>query len=227
MLNSSGASSDNSGSRGLADQDIVLETARMILRRLTEADADNLFSLDSDPGVMRYLTGGVPSTRAFIVEQSLPMMLGLYEQFDGFGFWAAIEKTSDDFMGWFHFRPDRNHPEDADLGYRLKKPYWGCGLATEGSRALIDRGFRELGVTKVVAEAMSQNVRSRRVLEKCGLVLEKTFAYPGAPFPGWRPEDCLEVRYGLTRKRWEIARVSGDVGIVHTHPLIHKDSASD
>lgn len=184
-------------------QDVFLETDRMLLRRLTEDDADNLFNLDSDPEVMRFLTGGIPHSRQFIVEKALPHYLGFYVRFDSLGFWAAVEKTSSDFMGWFHFRPFKQNPAEIELGYRFKRAFWGTGFAVEGSRALINKGFRELAVSKVVASTMSLNTRSRRVMEKLGLQFESEFVYPGEPFPGWRAEDCLEVKYGLTRKQWE------------------------
>ena len=174
----------------------------MILRRLTEDDADDLFELDSDPEVMQYLTGGVPHTREFIAKRALPRYLTFYDRFAAFGFWAAIEKLSGDFMGWFHFRPYREDPDEIELGYRLKRVYWGRGYATEGSAGLIDKGFRELGVAKVVATTMALNAGSRRVMEKAGLRFESEFVYPGEPFPGWNVEDCMEVKYGLMREQW-------------------------
>ncbi|MCK5247356.1 GNAT family N-acetyltransferase [Candidatus Bipolaricaulota bacterium] len=184
-------------------QDVYLETEHMILRRLTMADAENLFDLDSDPEVMRYVTGGPPHSREFIAEKVLPQYLSYYDRFDKFGFWAAIGKATGDFMGWFHFRPFKENPEETELGYRLKKAYWTRGFATEASIALIEKGFCELGVTKVVATTMALNTRSRRVMEKVGLQFEKKYVYPGDPFPGWRAEDCLEVKYGLTKEQWE------------------------
>ena len=202
--NSLAARSGSSGNEWpMTSSNIYLETERMILRRLTEDDTDNLYELDSDTDVMRFLTGGVANTRAIIVEQSLPRFLGYYELYDDFGLWAAIEKESHQFMGWFHFRPFEENSEETELGYRLKKAYWGRGFATEGSQALINKGFRELAVSKVVATTMSLNTRSRRVMEKVGLQFEKEFVYPGAPFTGWRAEDCLEVKYGLSKAQWE------------------------
>jgi len=197
------ASSGSFGSDRLTLPKVFLETPRITLRRLMSSDVEELVELDSDPCVMRYLTGGEPHTRALLVEQFLPRMLDFYRRFDAFGFWAAIEIASGGFMGWFHFKPSDENADDIELGYRLKRAYWDRGLATEGSKALIDEGFRELGVSKVVAETMASNVRSRRVLEKCGFLLERAFAYPGPPFPGWTPGDCMEVAYGLTRERWE------------------------
>lgn len=197
------AGSGNSGNSCIPmSQDIYLETTRIALRRLTENDVEHLLELDSDPDVMWYLTGGVPHTRDFVVGKALPYYLGFYDRFDVFGFWAAIEKVSGEFMGWFHFRPHRENPDEIELGYRLKKVHWGRGYATEGSKALIEKGFRELGVDKVVATTMALNRRSRRVMEKVGLRFEKEFAYPGEPFPGWKVEDCMEVKYGLTRAQW-------------------------
>jgi RimJ/RimL family protein N-acetyltransferase len=192
--------------RGESDG-IYLETERLVLRRLTDDDIDPLFDLDSDPDVMRYLTGGVPHTREFIVRKALPHYLSFYERYTDFGFWAAVERSSGAFIGWFHFRPFKENPEEIELGYRLKKAHWGRGLATEGSRALIEKGFLELGVQTVVATTMAVNHRSRHVMEKLGMRLECEFDFPGEPFPGWTKRDCREVKYRLTRE--EVGGVPG------------------
>ena len=106
-------------------------------------DADLLFELDNDPVVMRYVNGGVPVSRDEIVNETLPAFLSYYERFPGYGFWAAIEKQSGRFLGWFHFRPGPDAgPLEPELGYRLHQAAWNQGFATEGSRALINMGFR-------------------------------------------------------------------------------------
>jgi RimJ/RimL family protein N-acetyltransferase len=84
---------------------VFLETQRLVLRRFTVADMDNLVSLDADPDVMRFVTGGIATSREEIENEVLPAFLGYYERFEGYGFWAAIEKTTGEFLGWFHFRP--------------------------------------------------------------------------------------------------------------------------
>jgi RimJ/RimL family protein N-acetyltransferase len=71
---------------------IFLATDRLVLRRFTIADADNLVSLDADPEVMRFITGGIPTSRAEILDEVLPAFLGYYARYEGYGFWAAIEK---------------------------------------------------------------------------------------------------------------------------------------
>ncbi|MGI8530779.1 MAG: GNAT family N-acetyltransferase [Geodermatophilaceae bacterium] len=181
---------------------VFLETERLILRQFTTADIDNLVELDGDADVMQFITGGKPTSRAEIEHETLPAFLSYYDRYPGYGFWAVIEKSTGDFLGWFHFRPGDGHPEDEpELGYRLRKSAWGKGYAAEGSRALIDKGFSEFGVRRVVAEAMVVHTASRRVMEKSGLSLVRTFhADWPFPIPG---DEHGDVEYALTREDWE------------------------
>ena len=181
---------------------VFVETPRLVLRRFTMADVDNLVSLDADPDVMHFVTGGVPTSREEIENEILPGFLAYYERFGGYGFWAAVEKTTGEFLGWFHFRPREGAgPGEAELGYRLRTSAWGKGYATEGSRALIRKGFTEFGVQRVVAEAMAVNLASRRVMEKSGLRLVRTFHQPW-PYP-IEGDEFGDVEYALTRADWE------------------------
>jgi RimJ/RimL family protein N-acetyltransferase len=185
---------------------IFLETNRLTLRRFTEADEDNLVELDADPEVMRFLSGGKPTPREEVRSRVLPALFGYYERGEDFGFWAVQEKSTGQFLGWFHFRPYTKEPRDGDieLGYRLRRSAWGKGHATEGSRALIRKGFTELGVERVVAETLTVNTGSRRVLEKAGLTLVRTFHREGL--------DAVEgsehgvVEYALIRADWKPER---------------------
>ena len=155
---------------------IVLETERMLLRRFTETDIDNLFALDSDPEVMRYLTGGAGTPREIIENDILPGFLRSYDSADMFGVWPALEKESMEFLGWFAFRPeDVAHPDTVSLGYRVRRKYWGKGYATEGVRALIYRGFTVPGVRRIVATTYQDNLASRRVMEKAGMRLVRSY----------------------------------------------------
>jgi RimJ/RimL family protein N-acetyltransferase len=178
--------------------DVFLTTERLTLRRLTADDEDNLVELDSDPDVMHYLNGGRPTPRATIRENILPRLLGYYERPPCLGFWAAM--ASGEFVGWFCLRPSADSPSEVELGYRLCKSAWGLGYATEGSLALIDKGFAEFGITRVYARTMVVNKGSRRVMEKSGLVLVRTF------HQDW--PDHIEgaehgdVEYELTKEQW-------------------------
>jgi RimJ/RimL family protein N-acetyltransferase len=182
---------------------VYVETERLVLRRFTEADVDNLFELHSNQDVMRFLTGGKPTPRNAIQNETLPRILHYYERFAGFGFWAVIEKSTGQFLGWFEFRPlEGGCPGEVELGYRLKKSAWGKGYATEGSQALIRKGFSELGVRRVVAQTMAVNIASRRVLEKAGLSQQRTF-HQQWPEPIEGAEQG-EVEYALRKADWEL-----------------------
>lgn len=194
---------------------IFLETERLILRRFTMGDIDNLVALDGDPAVMRYITGGPPTPRDTLEHDHLPYYLDYYKRYAGYGFWAVIEKATGDFLGWFHFRPAEDAPADEpELGYRLRRSAWGKGYATEGSRALIDKGFTDLGVRRVVAFAFQPNIASTRVMEKCGMRLIRTFRltpeqmeeYFGVTDPSLFDGD--DVEYAITREEWEEQRAA-------------------
>jgi RimJ/RimL family protein N-acetyltransferase len=112
-----------------------------------------------------------------------------------------VEKSSGDFVGWFHFRLAEGAPSDEpELGYRLRKSLWGKGYATEGSRELIRKGFTELGVRRVVATTMVVNAGSRRVMEKCGLTLSRIF-HQSWPFE-IEGNEHGDVEYELLREDW-------------------------
>jgi RimJ/RimL family protein N-acetyltransferase len=88
-----------------------------------------------------------------------------------------------------------------ELGYRLRPSTWDKGYATEGADALIRKGFTEFGVTRVVANTMVVNVASRRVMEKLGMRLARTY------FLDW-PEyiegaEHGDVEYVLLKADWE------------------------
>jgi RimJ/RimL family protein N-acetyltransferase len=185
---------------------VLLETQRLVLRRFTEADADDLSDLDGDPEVMRFLTGGKRTPREVILTQTLPRMLRYDGRSEGFGFWAAIEKSTGEFIGWFEFRPPESGDE-VELGYRLKRAAWGRGYATEGARALVRKGFAELGVRRVFAQTMAVNTASRRVMEKAGLKHVRTFHEDWTdPIEG---AEHGEVEYALTKADWERQEAPG------------------
>lgn len=180
---------------------IRLETERLILRRFTPADVDNLVELDSDPEVMHLLTGGVPTPRAQIENELMPRILDEYNQFPGWGRWAAIEKATGAFLGWFSLDPPKHDAQGLELGYRLRRSAWGSGYATEGSHALVDLAFREYDVPRVFAETMAINTPSRRVLEKAGLRYLRTFHLTwDDPIEG---AEHGEVEYELLRADWQ------------------------
>lgn len=179
---------------------VYLQTDRLVLREFTGDDVEAIVDLDSDPEVMRFLTAR-PTPLAEVRDVILPFWLAYHERPEGHGFWAAHERSTGDFLGWFHLRPDPDGPRqdgDLELGFRLRRSAWGKGYATEGSRALVHKAFTELEADRVYAHTMSINAGSRRVAEKAGLRCVRTFFvdWPD-PIPG---DEHGEVEYALTRQ---------------------------
>lgn len=118
--------------------DTYLQTERLALRRFTTDDAELLIELDSDPAVMRYLTGGEPTAPEVVRERHLPNILAGYDTWHGnFGLFAAHEKDSGTFLGWFLLRPKPGGPlDEVELGYRLRyggaTPHPQCGTGVRG-----------------------------------------------------------------------------------------------
>lgn len=151
-----------------------LQTPRLRLRRLVRGDLEDLLALDADPEVMRFISGGVPSTREQYESSLLDRMTAYDDQ--PFGFAAAHQ--DDAFVGWFHLRPSVADAEVLELGYRLRRAAWGRGLATEGSRALVRYAMDTLGRDEVDACADPRNAASIRVMEKCGMHRVGTLVHP-------------------------------------------------
>ncbi len=191
---------------------IALETERMWLRQFTRDDIDALVALDSDPEVMRYLNGGVSTPRAVVENEVLPRFLDSYAHGDGYGVFAAIEKATGEFLGWFGFQPREGaEAGEIELGYRLLRAAWGKGYATEGARALIRRGFTELGMQRVMATTYQDNLPSRRVMERAGLRFVRAYRMTpeglAAEATSFVSADDLwdgdDVEYALVRSDWE------------------------
>ena len=181
---------------------IILKTPRLAIRQFTEDDVDNLLDLNDDPELMRYL--GRPVPREVLRDQIIPFHLGVYQRLDRLGTWAAESADGGQFLGWFHFRPGPDGDiTNIDLGYRLRRSTWNKGYATEGSRALINMGFTDLGVQRVFAHTMTVNLASRRVMEKCGLTLVRTSPYEGSDSDVIDGAEHGEVEYALTRSEWQ------------------------
>jgi RimJ/RimL family protein N-acetyltransferase len=183
------------------DMHIVLKTPRLVIRQFTEDDVDNLFDLNSDPEVMRYLGRSAP--REVLRNEIIPFHLGVYQRFDRLGTWAAESASNGEFLGWFHFRAEDGDITNIHLGYRLRRSAWNKGYATEGSTALINMGFTDLSVQRVFAHTMTSNAASRRVMEKCGLTLVHTIPYEGPDAGVIEGAEQGEVEYALTKPEWE------------------------
>ena len=105
---------------------VLLATGRLVLRQFTMSDIDNLAALDADPDVMRFITGGLATSPEEITDSLLPGCMAWYRSSGGYGCWAAEQKSTGAFLGWFRFHPRPGGPPGKILlGFRLRKPAWG------------------------------------------------------------------------------------------------------
>lgn len=188
----------------LASVDTYLQTERVTLRRFGADDADLLIELDSDPAVMRFLSGGEPTAPDLVRDRDLPSILAGYDRWAGdFGLFAADETAGGAFLGWFCLRPERDGPlDEVELGYRLRQVAWGQGYATEVSSGLLEKAFTDLDVRVVWGATMALNRASQHVMEKVGMTVTEALE---------TPEDMLAVegaelggyRYEITKEQWE------------------------
>jgi RimJ/RimL family protein N-acetyltransferase len=173
----------------------LLVTERLELRPLTAEHTDLLVELDSDPEVMRFLTGRA-GTRAE-VEARLPSRTDPAQDARGLGYWVVF--AGEEFLGWVCLTPWRDEPDAGELGYRLRRTAWGHGYAVEASRALLDHGFGTVRLARVLASTMVVNVRSRAVMERLGMRRYDTlYREWDEPVAGW---ERGEVVYRMLRPR--------------------------
>jgi RimJ/RimL family protein N-acetyltransferase len=158
----------------------ILETDRLALRRLKDADLDSLFALYSDPDIRRYFPEGTLTLEE--TRGELEWFLDGHPEHPELGLWATIHKQTGRFIGRCGLLPwtIADQPE-VEVAYLLSKPFWGQGLATEAARAIAQYGFEELRLSRLVCLIDPHNQASIRVAEKIGMTLEKQLTDDSGP----------------------------------------------
>ena len=179
-----------------------LETPRLRLRRWRAEDLEPFAALNADPEVMEHF----PSTLS--VEQTAEAMSWIAKHFErhGFGWWAVEVPGLTPFAGFIGLAVpafETSFTPCVEIGWRLARPWWGQGLATEGAQAALAYGFERLGLAEIVAFTVPGNARSRRVMEKLGMRYSEDFDHPriDAQHPLRR-----HVLYRLSQADWASAR---------------------
>ena len=180
----------------------TLQTERITLVPLADEHLEWEVELDSDPEVMRYLSGRA-STREE-VEASHARRMAAAQKVDGLGFWVGL--VDDEFVGWWILQPAHgpdqpNDPDVADLGYRLLRRHWRRGLASEGARELVRYGFDDVGLDRIIAQTLSVNAGSRAVMQRSGLTYVRTV--PSSTAAQVVGIGDGEVEYEITCEQWE------------------------
>jgi RimJ/RimL family protein N-acetyltransferase len=161
---------------------VAFETDRLLLREWRETDRGPFAAMNADPEVMRYF----PSRLTVEETDAVLERIRLHLERRGFGLWAAEVKETGEFAGYIglavpsfeaHFTPC------VEIGWRLAARFWNRGLATEGASAVLAFAHGGLDLEEVVSFTVTENVASRRVMEKIGMIrdLQGDFEHPRIP----------------------------------------------
>jgi ribosomal-protein-alanine N-acetyltransferase len=159
---------------------VHIETDTLIIRELEVSDAEGMFKLDSDPEVHEFLGKNPIKT----IDEAHEAIAYIRKQYisNGIGRWAIIDKNTEDFIGWTGLKYEKGLRKEFnyyDLGYRLRKKYWGHGIATETAIASLNYGFEKLNLKAIGAAAEVNHTASNKILKKIGLKFIEPFDYEG------------------------------------------------
>jgi ribosomal-protein-alanine N-acetyltransferase len=170
----------------------IIETPRLLLRDLTDADHEALYEMYQDPRMNRFL-GGPPPPRDAYWQQVRETWPAYYAR-HGFGLWATVRREDGRLIGRCGLLSQEVEGERrVEVAYALGTEFWGRGYATEAARACRDHAFRTTGVAHVISLILPENAGSIRVAEKNGMAFWKM-----AEFKGYLPRV-----YRITRTEWE------------------------
>jgi RimJ/RimL family protein N-acetyltransferase len=158
------------------EQGVILETSRLRLRELTLDDADALEVVLGDPVAMQHYPAAFDRKG---VEGWIAQNLERYRR-DGHSLWAMLLKDSGTLIGDCGCAlQEVEGKTEIEIGYHVRRDLWGRGYATEAARACMEYAFTKLGAGRVISMVRPENVPSRRVAEKNGLVCEKIVLWHG------------------------------------------------
>jgi ribosomal-protein-alanine N-acetyltransferase len=146
----------------------MLETKRLVMRRLIPDDAEALYRIYHEPDVLKYFSVGPPESleteRANIVRH-----LGHYER-HGFGLWATRLRESDELIGRCGLLAQQvDGVAEVEIAYLLSPRFWGRGLASEAARPIRDFGFHTLSLPRLISMIHPRNLASKRVAMAIGM----------------------------------------------------------
>jgi ribosomal-protein-alanine N-acetyltransferase len=155
-------------------------TPRLILLPWTDKWADDFALLCADARVMEHILGG----KTLVRDEANSRSRKYSEWWRSFGHgpWAALERSSGEFVGriGLNLLEDWSGRDKWEVAWMLRPEYWGRGLATEGAVAAIEFGFSATDLERIISVTLPNNLASRRVMEKAGLVYQGTLEWRGA-----------------------------------------------
>ena len=151
----------------------ILETERLILRRVLPSDVKEMFELRSNPETMKYIPRPLLTNHEEALAH-IQMMEDKIETNEGIN-WAITLKGDDKMLGVIgHYRIKLEHYR-AEVGYMILPEYHGKGITTEAVRCVVDYGFNTMQLHSIEGVIDPENVASEKVLQKCGFVKEAHF----------------------------------------------------
>ncbi len=179
----------------------MTRTERLILRRWRDTDLEPFAALNADPVVMEHFQG-------LQSREGSDAFVGRIEaqwEAHGWGLWAVEVPGVAPFVGFVGLWPAdyvTGQPM-VEVGWRLAHPFWGHGYVTEAAREALRFGFEDVGLDEIVSFTVPQNERSRRVMERIGLIREpsRDFDHPRVDAAAY-PELVRHVFYALDRETW-------------------------
>lgn len=148
----------------------ILETERLILRKVTEQDIQDIYAYSSIEEVARYVTWDrhqtIADTEAFV-----SFIHNRYENQE-IAPWGMEYKDSGKLIGTIDFVSWSPEHHCAEIGYVLSPDHWGKGIMTEAAKAIIEFGFTKMDLVRIQAKCFAENVGSARVMEKAGMTFE-------------------------------------------------------
>lgn len=156
----------------------ILETSRILLREFSPGDADALARVLSDPETMRFYPAHFDRSG---VEEWITRNCRRYAEF-GHGLWAMVLKSSGEMIGDCGLTIQVVDGEkEIEIGYHVRRDFWGQGLATEAAVACRDYGFGRLHAERLISLIRPENMPSRRVAEKNGMTIWKEVLWRELP----------------------------------------------
>ncbi|MBI2522600.1 MAG: GNAT family N-acetyltransferase [Bdellovibrio sp.] len=162
--------------------ELFIQTPRLILRSWTLEDRELMKILPTDPGINTFCAPGQYAYRDEAdLDVKLAERLSLYQQ-DGLGKFIIELQGSREFVGLCGVGPYQwDGQKINELGYRLRRSYWGQGYATEVAQAVLSYVFREMKLPEVHAFADPKNSASLNIINKLGFTFQGKLLYDGIP----------------------------------------------
>ena len=161
--------------------DLILETDRLILREMRHQDAHELFEMDSNPNVHKYLWNK-PNTSIDEIHNYINLVRKQYEE-NKIGRFVAILKETNELIGWIGLKYNTVEVNKKinfyDIGYRLNEKFWGKGYASEATLAWLNYGFNVMNIDIMTAAAHTNNIASNRILQKIGMTETEKYLEDG------------------------------------------------